>query len=119
MPLLQVEDVPARLQLLMARRGIEVVASLVPAEDESVDDEVVFATPDGSGRYPVAVQLGPDLGYFAVVEYEMDAQGEVVAATHGMEHGSMEDIDVIAGDLASRLKASTPFVAEAPPSPRR
>lgn len=109
------EDPASRLQKLLSNRGLDVKAVPEPAEDETVDDEIAFETPDGSARYPAAVQMGP--GYFCTVLYEFDAAGEVEAATHGVSYDTMVAIDSVAAELAALLRANPPRPKAAAPAP--
>lgn len=68
---------------ILKRRGCDVLVTFVPREDDQVDDELTFSTPDGENVYPFAIQLMNNMGrQFCLVEYEYE-NGELVGGTHG------------------------------------
>lgn len=108
-------QLPAFLEQRLAARGVHVTATLIPSRDRGVDDEIVFATPDGN-RYPVGVQVGQELSSMAVARYELDEAGQIVGGKLGISYGSFDGVDAVVPELASALGAATPFVAAPPPA---
>lgn len=66
-------------------------AQVIPAEDEPVDDEIVFETKDG-GKLPFGVQVGDK--YLGLNQYSFAADGEI---------DEVIDLDMVDPDQASRL----------------
>lgn len=93
----------ARISERLEDLGIGVVARYLAAPDDSVDEEIEFATPHGKAL-PVGVQLGCTA--MIVVSHELDAFGEIVASTHGSQFYSAvteEMISELAGVLGACL----------------
>lgn len=104
----------ADLQAKLRSQGVAVSARFEPAEDESVDDQIAFTTPDGTGQYPVVVQLSGRT--LSVVIHEFDAKGQLDSVLHGPMHRQFDDKMV--GELAQKLRDNAPRpVPDADPAP--
>lgn len=72
------------VQYLLNRRGCSALVKFVPGEEDNIDDELIFTTPDGENTYPFAIQLMDHGGryQFSLVEYIYE-NGELVGGTFG------------------------------------
>lgn len=94
-------------------RGLDLKARYVGADDESMDDEITLSSADGTGLYPVAIQLGSN--YMGVSVTTFDSNGEFESVSHGELHPRLTG--KLLDELTVKLKSIAPRPIAEPARP--
>lgn len=92
-------------------RQLDAVVYLQPAENDGTDDVLVFKTADGTGVYPVEVQLLGANHYTSWV-YQYDEAGEITGAHPGLSY-TFGDKNIF-NDVFNKLRANPPRPVQEP-----